>query len=110
VLTRAALANIDELHGADTHRATLNLALGRALLAQKRFAEAREAVQKARTFAESAAPLPRVLAGIDADLARAEAGLGMRAAAVARARRARAVLANYRGELVERRAVDEVLR
>jgi eukaryotic-like serine/threonine-protein kinase len=109
-LTRKALGSLDELHGTDADRAGLHLALGHALLAQKRWTEARAALQRSRTLFETAQPRANTLAIVDVELARADAGLGDRRAAIARARRARAVLAKYKGELIARREADRLLR
>ena len=94
-LTRAALQAVSELSGNDEARADLGLTLADELLEQHHWQAAKDQLTKLR--AESAARQPRAdeLAALDAEIARAENGLGHRAQAVALAKSAAATLAAY---------------
>jgi len=109
-LARTALAGVDELHGTDVDRAAMYYALGRALLAQKRWTEGRAAIERSIALYKSALPMESKLAALEVELARAEVGLGQRAAAVERVVRARKVLARYLGERIARAEADQILR
>jgi len=108
--SRDALATLDELHAANSDRAPIQRALGLALVAQRRWAEARGALETALELSRTSQQRADALAAIEVDLARVDAGLGHRAAARARAARARAVLAKFPGQIVARKQVDQLLR
>ncbi|MGE5181919.1 MAG: protein kinase domain-containing protein [Acidobacteriota bacterium] len=106
-LTRAAIGSWDELHGDKTDRASFWLMLGWELSEQHRWDEAREALERARTFARTF-PADE-LARIEARLARVDLAQGHRAEAIAEATHASAVLAKFRLWNLERNVAAAVL-
>jgi hypothetical protein len=90
-------------------RASIQLRLGYARLAQRRYADARAAFTDAADAAHNGNARDDVVGAIEAQLAVAEAKLGQRALARRHARHATALLARYPGQLHARRAASSVL-
>ncbi|HEX4417915.1 MAG TPA: protein kinase [Kofleriaceae bacterium] len=108
--SRDALTALDELHGKASQRSAVYHALGEALIAQHRWADARDALDHALALARTSQARADTLAEIDIDIARVDSGLGHRAAAHARAIRARAVLDKFPAALRARKRVEPLLR
>ncbi len=104
---RAALA---EEKFSDKERAPLFRMLGRSLVARRKFAAARKALLRSLKIGREADWRPEFIAAVEADLAVAEVGLGRRARALTRARRARDVLARFPAQILARADADQVLR
>jgi tetratricopeptide (TPR) repeat protein/predicted Ser/Thr protein kinase len=106
---RHALAAAGELRASDRDRAHFHASLGRSLVAQRRWAEAGSALEASLVYLDKIDARRDDIAAIEIELATAEAGLGQRASALARARRARAVLDDYPGRLRARDQADRLL-
>jgi len=102
-LVRTALATWQELRGDDGPHAALAYALGLALLEQRRYAEARTALEESARLAASAQQREDFFAELEVALARVDAATGARLRARERAARAREVLARYPMSLHARR-------
>jgi len=98
-----------ELHATDRDRAGFHKSLGASLVEQHRWAEAHTALETALALLTSVHARPDDIAAVEIKLAVAEAGLGRRGPALARARRARTVLDDYPGQLRARSEADELL-
>jgi eukaryotic-like serine/threonine-protein kinase len=108
--SREVLATLDELHARDSDRAAVYHALGLALIAERRWADARDALDKALALARASQRRADEIAVIEIDLARVEAGTGRAAAAHARAVRARRVLDRFPAQLLARKRAAPLLR
>jgi tetratricopeptide (TPR) repeat protein len=106
-LVRSALAAWDELRGDSLDRHMLWSLLGSSLIDQRRWAEAREALDNARSLARSWRE--DELAKVDVKLARIDAATGDREGAHARAKQAASVLGHYPGEILSRKEAQAVL-
>jgi serine/threonine protein kinase/tetratricopeptide (TPR) repeat protein len=109
-LARDALARWDELEGEGGVRAGFLGALGATLVEQKRWAEARAALEQAVQVAKAHPAIDEeTIAALETLLARSELGLGDRRAALDRAKRAQAVLARYPMQKHARADLEELL-
>jgi eukaryotic-like serine/threonine-protein kinase len=106
---RHALAAAGELRASDRDRAHFHASLGRSLVAQLRWAESRDALETSLGYLDKIHARRDDIAAVEIELAVAEAGLGQRAPALARARRARAVLDHYPARLRARAQADRLL-
>ena len=101
---------LKQLGGArDVDLEAVQLALGTSLVAERRFSDAREPLDRARVIAVALHQADADVARIDVQLARVEAGTGHAADALARARTARAALAQIPGLRIENRDVAALL-
>ena len=108
-LARRALDEVARLPENQGSRGVILRALGSSLIAQRRFAEAEPVLTEALAIARRSKPRADQSAIYEIALAHAEAGLGKRGDAIARARAARDVLAHYPGQPKARREVAELL-
>jgi tetratricopeptide (TPR) repeat protein len=106
---RAALSAWRELRGDESDREELLLVLGSSLVDQRRFAEALDVLAAAEGIAKARRERDDRFAAIDIEKARALAGLGRKADALALARKARGILERFPGLLRARADVDELL-
>jgi eukaryotic-like serine/threonine-protein kinase len=95
--THAAIDASAELHVRDDTRANFYELLGLSLIAQKKWAEARAAIDTAQGIARKTHEREDAFAQLDVELAQIDLGEGHRAEARERVTRARAVLAKYLG-------------
>jgi eukaryotic-like serine/threonine-protein kinase len=108
-LARRSLATIAELHGSEADLATAYATLGTSLADQRKWDEAREALDASLALSTKTHQRADVLAALEVDIARTEVGLGQRAEGIARATRARAVFDKFRGAITARKKADAVL-
>lgn len=106
---REVLAASTQLRAGDRDRAALYHSLGTSLVAQKRWAAARGALQSAIDLQRRSHASPGEIAAVEIDLAVTEVGLGDRRAGLARARRARSVLDEFPGRVRARLKADALL-
>jgi ATP/maltotriose-dependent transcriptional regulator MalT len=106
---RDALASMGELRGHDVERVGMLQTLGESLVAQRRFAAARTALDEALALAPKLSGDDAPRAVIDVSYAEAELGLGKRAESLARARHAADVLSRFPGEVIARKRVAALL-
>ena len=107
-LARAGLASWAELRGPPRGRAGLLAQLAGSLLEQRRWAAARVAIEEALALVRPLQGQEAAIAELEVQLAVTEAGLGHRRDALARARRARTVLARYPMSIRARRLADQL--
>jgi tetratricopeptide (TPR) repeat protein len=106
---RAALASWRELRGDEGEREELLRVLATSLVDQGKFAEALDVLTAAEGIARARRELDHRFALIDIERGRALVGLGRKAEAADIARKARAVLERFPGELRGRADADALL-
>jgi len=108
-LSRGALPRVQELHGDAEDVSAVHYQLAEALLAQRRFGDARAALARASELIAGTQLRADDVAELDVAIARADAGLGHTAQALEHARRARVVLERFPGKVVARRRADALI-
>ena len=108
-LARDAIAELAELKAGPVEQRYTKHVLGAALVAQGRFAEAQAVLEESLQIAKQSNVRADHAAITEVELARAEYGLGKRTEAIARATRARDVLAKWPGQPKARADVAKFL-
>ncbi len=109
-LAREALATLAELRADDNLRYQVWVMLGTALFEQKQYAGARDAYEHAAAAAKSSKLPEPFPAQVEVELARIDVAQGRRAAGLARARKAAAVLEAFPGSVGARAHAAELLK